>query len=89
MNIASRVRKLDGLRLAILDNSKWNCNKMLRGVRELPKPENEDDTLGAEAAVSALPIDASDAEAPGVRREAIDRVGDQPIEPHAEQGARA
>jgi len=34
MNIAPRVRKLDGLRLAILDNSKWNCNKMLRGVRD-------------------------------------------------------
>jgi hypothetical protein len=28
------VRKIDGLRLAILDNSKWNCNKMLRGVRD-------------------------------------------------------
>lgn len=34
MNIAPRVKKLDGLRLAILDNSKWNCNKMLRGVRD-------------------------------------------------------
>jgi MFS family permease len=66
---------------------------MLRGVRELPKPESEDDILGAEAAVSALPIDVSDAEPPGrpstVGREAIDRVGDQPIEPHGEQGARA
>jgi hypothetical protein len=61
---------------------------MLRGVRELPKPENDEDALGAEAAVSALPVDASDTE-PAVRRETINRVGDQPIEPHAEQGARA
>jgi hypothetical protein len=28
--IAARVKKLDGLRLAILDNSKWNANKILR-----------------------------------------------------------
>src|SRR4030095_9202313 len=28
--IAARVNKLDGLRLAILDNSKWNANKILR-----------------------------------------------------------
>lgn len=28
--IASRVTALDGLRLAILDNSKWNANKILR-----------------------------------------------------------
>jgi MFS family permease len=62
---------------------------MLRGVRELPKPESEEDALGAEATVSALPDDASETESPGVRRETIDRVGDQPIEPHAEQGARA
>lgn len=34
MAIAPRVKKIDGLRLAILDNSKWNCNKMLRGVRD-------------------------------------------------------
>jgi len=34
MGLAPRVRKIDGLRLAILDNSKWNCNKMLRGVRD-------------------------------------------------------
>src|SRR5215211_1236104 len=27
---AMRVKKLDGLRLAILDNSKWNANKILR-----------------------------------------------------------
>jgi len=34
MGLAPRVKKIDGLRLAILDNSKWNCNKMLRGVRD-------------------------------------------------------
>src|SRR5262245_23512372 len=28
--IAPRPKKLDGLRLAILDNSKWNANKILR-----------------------------------------------------------
>jgi hypothetical protein len=28
--IAARVKNLDGLRLAILDNSKWNANKILR-----------------------------------------------------------
>ncbi len=28
--IAARSKKLDGLRLAILDNSKWNANKILR-----------------------------------------------------------
>ena len=29
-----RVNKLDGLRLGLLDNTKWNANKLLRGVRE-------------------------------------------------------
>jgi hypothetical protein len=29
--IAARVPTLDGLRLGILDNSKWNANKILRG----------------------------------------------------------
>lgn len=29
--IATRPASLDGLRLAILDNSKWNANKILRG----------------------------------------------------------
>src|SRR5277367_1579202 len=28
--ITTRPKKLDGLRLAILDNSKWNANKVLR-----------------------------------------------------------
>jgi len=32
--IAARVRSLDGLRLGILDNTKWNANKLLREVRE-------------------------------------------------------
>jgi hypothetical protein len=29
---AARKTKLDGLRLGILDNSKWNANKLLRGA---------------------------------------------------------
>src|ERR1700677_643950 len=29
--VAARVPTLDGLRLGILDNSKWNANKILRG----------------------------------------------------------
>ena len=31
---APRVKKLEGLRLALLDNTKWNANKLLRGVRD-------------------------------------------------------
>jgi hypothetical protein len=32
--IAARPKKLDGLRIAILDNSKWNANKVLRASME-------------------------------------------------------
>ena len=31
---AERVSTLDGLRLGVLDNSKWNANKLLRGAIE-------------------------------------------------------
>jgi hypothetical protein len=31
--IAPRVARLEGLRLGILDNSKWNANKLLRGAQ--------------------------------------------------------
>jgi len=31
---APRVGKLTGLRLGLLDNTKWNANKLLRGVRD-------------------------------------------------------
>ena len=31
---APRVRKLEGLRLGLLDNTKWNANRLLRGVRD-------------------------------------------------------
>ena len=31
---AARVNKLQGLRLALLDNTKWNANKLLRGLRD-------------------------------------------------------
>jgi len=29
-----RVKKLEGLRLGLLDNTKWNANKLLRGMRD-------------------------------------------------------
>ena len=32
--LAARVRSLDGLRLGILDNTKWNANKLLRSLRD-------------------------------------------------------
>jgi hypothetical protein len=32
--VAARVRSLDGLRLGILDNTKWNANKLLRELRD-------------------------------------------------------
>ena len=32
--IAPRITALDGLRLGILDNTKWNANKLLRQVRD-------------------------------------------------------
>ena len=31
---APRVKTLAGLRLGLLDNTKWNANKLLRGVRD-------------------------------------------------------
>jgi MFS family permease len=61
---------------------------MLRGVRELPQPESADDALGAEATVSALPLDSAGDEPAGVRAEAVDRVGDQPVQTPGEQAAR-
>lgn len=32
--LSARKHKLDGLRLGILDNSKWNANKLLRGAAQ-------------------------------------------------------
>jgi hypothetical protein len=32
--LAPRVQALAGLRLGLLDNTKWNANKLLRGVRD-------------------------------------------------------
>ena len=32
--LAPRAKSLEGLRLALLDNTKWNANKLLRGVRD-------------------------------------------------------
>jgi hypothetical protein len=31
---APRLRKLQGIRLGILDNTKWNANKLLRRLRD-------------------------------------------------------
>jgi hypothetical protein len=31
---APRVSKLEGLRLGLLDNTKWNANRLLRGLRD-------------------------------------------------------
>jgi len=42
--LAPRVRSLDGLRLGILDNTKWNANKLLRELRERLQAEHR---LGA------------------------------------------
>ncbi len=35
--LAPRVKSLDGLRLAVLDNTKWNANKLLRRCVDLLK----------------------------------------------------
>ena len=32
--MSPRVKKLEGLRVGLLDNTKWNANKLLRGVRD-------------------------------------------------------
>jgi hypothetical protein len=34
MSMAPRLAQLAGKRLAILDNTKWNGNKLLRGIRD-------------------------------------------------------
>ena len=39
--LASRKPTLNGLRLGILDNSKWNANKLLRGAAEVLSTEIE------------------------------------------------
>ena len=42
---AARVASLKGKRLAILDNTKWNAGKLLRGIQE---------SLATEAGLSAI-----------------------------------
>ena len=37
--LAARPRSLDGLRLGVLDNTKWNANKLLRRSVELLRKE--------------------------------------------------
>ena len=34
LETAPRVKNLAGLRLGLLDNTKWNASKLLRGVRD-------------------------------------------------------
>ena len=34
LSTSARVKTLSGLRLALLDNTKWNANKLLRGLRD-------------------------------------------------------
>ena len=34
LTTAPRVKQLEGLRLGLLDNTKWNANKLLRGARD-------------------------------------------------------
>jgi hypothetical protein len=38
--LAKRIGKLDGLRVGILDNTKWNANKLLRAVRDQLQQEH-------------------------------------------------
>ena len=33
-DIAPRLKSIEGLRLGVLDNTKWNANKLLREVRD-------------------------------------------------------
>jgi MFS family permease len=75
-----------GLGALVVVSLAWR-HGLLRGVRRLPEPEAVEATLGAEASVALPPTPAS-AQAPDVRREAVDRVGDQPVQPQAEQPAR-
>lgn len=37
---AARVKSLEGLRLGILDNTKWNANKLLRALRDKLQAEH-------------------------------------------------
>ena len=37
---AARVASLEGLRLGILDNTKWNANKLLRSLRDRLQAEH-------------------------------------------------
>ena len=39
--LAPRVGKLDRLRVGILDNTKWNANKLLRAIRDQLQSEHQ------------------------------------------------
>jgi len=45
LSAAARVTALKGLRLAVLDNTKWNAGKLLRGIQA---------QLSADAGLSAI-----------------------------------
>jgi len=34
LKTSPRASRLEGMRLGLLDNTKWNANKLLRGVRD-------------------------------------------------------
>ena len=44
--LAARVRALDGLRLGVLDNTKWNANKLLRSLRDELERSHRFDAVG-------------------------------------------
>lgn len=67
-NIAPRVRSLDGLRLAILDNTKWNANKLLRGAR---------DRLAQKHAFSAVNYYRKESFSLAAAPELIDRIAEE------------
>lgn len=39
--IAPRKKSIEGLRLGVLDNTKWNANKLLRALREQLQAEHK------------------------------------------------
>ncbi len=39
--IAARKKSVEGLRLGVLDNTKWNANKLLRALRDRLQAEHD------------------------------------------------
>jgi len=63
--ISPRVKKLDGLRLGLLDNTKWNANKLLRGLR---------DRLARKHALGAMNYYRKESFAAAATPELVDRI---------------